>query len=211
MYLPKHFAQDDSAELHALMRAHPLATLVGQRADGGLSVNHVPLLFDPSDGAHGALRGHVARANPVWHELKPGSEVVAVFHGPEAYVTPSWYASKTEHGKVVPTWNYAVVHAHGTLQAIDDAQWVRSLVGELTAAHEATRQPPWGVADAPAEYVEQMLKAIVGIRIPLQRLVGKWKLGQNRPAADREGVAQGLAAEPGAQPMAALARTVAPK
>jgi transcriptional regulator len=199
MYLPKHFEQTDPAALHALMRDHPLAMLVSSGADG-LTADHVPLEFD---AATSTLRGHVARANPLWRHAH-GQAVLAVFRGPEAYVSPSWYPSKTEHHKVVPTWNYAVVHAHGTLQAVDDAPWLHTLVSRLTAHHEGARAQPWAVDDAPADYVQQMLRAIVGIQIPVDRLVGKWKISQNRSAADRDGVAAGLATDGAA--MAALVR-----
>jgi transcriptional regulator len=184
MYLPAAFAQTDAAELQALMQAHPLATLVLQGADG-LDAHHLPLLFDP---ATRSLRGHVARANPLWQQAAAGLPVLAVFQGPQAYVSPSWYPSKDEHHRVVPTWNYAVVHAHGTLRAIDDAGWLRTLLGHLTAAHEATRPQPWSMADAPADYLDRMLAAVVGIELQVSRLEGKWKLNQNRAMTDRQGV-----------------------
>jgi transcriptional regulator len=197
MYLPRHFEQNDPEALAALIRDHPLATLVSQGADG-LTADHVPLEYDAE---HRLLRGHVARANPLWRQAD-GRPVLAVFSGPQAYVSPNWYAAKAETHKVVPTWNYAVVHGHGTLRAVDDAAWLRDFVGRLTARHEFAQPAPWAVTDAPADYVEQMLRAIVGIEIPLERLVGKWKVTQNRSAADREGVAAAL----GAHPMAALVR-----
>lgn len=187
MYLPRHFAEDDPAALHALMRDHPLAVLVHTGGDG-LDADHVPLAFD---AAASVLRGHVARANPLWRSAD-GRPVLAVFRGAEGYVSPSWYPSKAIHHKVVPTWNYAVVHAHGRLRAVDDAPWLRALVGELTAQHEARRPAPWMVDDAPADYVQQMLRAIVGIEIAVERLEGKFKLGQNRSADDRAGVVAGL-------------------
>jgi transcriptional regulator len=194
MYQPAHFEQTDVAAIARLLAAHPLATLVWQSADG-LSAEHVPLLFDrgDADGAHGTLRGHVARANALWRE-GAGQPVMAVFQGTQAYVSPSWYPSKAAHGKVVPTWNYAVVHAHGTLRAVDDADWLRTLVGRLTDTHEAGLAQRWQVGDAPADFIAQMLGAIVGIEIPVARLQGKWKLSQNRNAADRAGVQAGLEA-----------------
>lgn len=195
MYLPRHFAQEDPAALHALMRDHPLAMLVHQGPDG-LTADHVPLEFD---AATQTLHGHVARANPLWRQAA-GQPVLAVFRGPEAYVSPSWYPSKAEHHKVVPTWNYAVVHAHGPLQVVDDAPWLHALVSRLTAHHETPQPQPWAVTDAPEDFVQQMLRAIVGIRIPVERLVGKWKVSQNRSAADRDGVAAAL----GPHPMADL-------
>ena len=190
MYVPLHFVQDDPMALRALMRDHPLATLI-VNASGGLSADHLPLLFDPGAGPQGTLHGHVARANPLWREAD-GREVLAIFHGPQGYVSPTWYASKAEHGKVVPTWNYAVVHAYGPLRAVDDKTWLRQFVVRLTEVHEGARPAPWSVSDAPADFVEQLLDAIVGFEIPLTRLVGKWKASQNRPAADRAGVASGL-------------------
>ena len=200
MYLPAHFEQTDPEALQALMREHPLATLVS-RAPDGLTADHVPLEFDARVGGHGALHGHVARANLLWRHAA-GSPVLAVFNGPQAYVSPSWYPSKATTHKVVPTWNYTVVHAHGVLEAVDDAPWLRALVGRLTRHHEAAQTDPWAVDDAPADFIQQMLRAIVGIRIPITRLVGKCKLSQNRDAADRLGVARGL----GIDPMAALVR-----
>jgi transcriptional regulator len=199
MYLPNQFAQTDRAALHALMAAHPLGAWVLQAADGSLSANHLPFLFDAEAGPHGTLRGHVARANPAWQALDGTARSLVIFQvifqGPQAYVTPTWYPSKQAHGKVVPTWNYAVVHAHGRARAIEDRAWLRTLVGRLTAEHESTRAAPWSVDDAPADFLAQMLDAIVGIEIELDALVGKWKVSQNRGAADRDGVVAGLAAQ----------------
>lgn len=193
MYQPAHFSPPDLDAILGLMRERPLATLVAATANG-LSANLVPFEYDPSAGPHGILRGHVARANPVWREATPGQDVLALFHGPQAYVSPGWYPSKQAHGKVVPTWNYAVVEARGRMTAIEDAVWLRALVGRLTDRHEAAQRRPWKVDDAPADFVAQMLGAIVGIEIRLSALNGKWKLSQNRSAADREGVQAGLAA-----------------
>lgn len=208
MYRPNHFVQSDDSAIAGLLERHPLATLVWTGGDG-LEAEHLPMLWDrlPADGPHGTLRGHVARANPVWREAN-GQPVLAVFKGTQAYVTPSWYPSKAATAKVVPTWNYAVVHAHGTLRAVEDAAWLRALVGRLTDTHEAARAHRWQVDDAPADYIDQMLRAIVGIEVMLTRVQAKWKVSQNRSAADRAGVAAGLGAEPGdeAQAMAALVR-----
>jgi transcriptional regulator len=195
MYRPAHFTEDDPAALAALMAAHPLAVLVHGTGDA-LTADHVPLVWD---AASRTLRGHVARANPLWRSAD-GQAVLAVFRGADAYVSPNWYPSKSAHQKVVPTWNYAVVHAHGRLRAVDDVRWLHAFVSGLTAWHEAAQPVPWAVGDAPAEYVAQMLRAIVGIEIGVERLVGKSKLSQNRDAADRTGVAAGL----GTHPMAAL-------
>jgi transcriptional regulator len=197
MYLPRHFEQNDPAALRWLMHEHPLAALVTV-ADGSLTADHLPLEYDADANL---LRGHVARANPLWRHAD-GQPVLAIFGGPQAYVSPSLYAAKAEHHKVVPTWNYAVVHGHGTLHAVDDAAWLHDFVSRLTARHESQREIPWAVTDAPADYVQQMLRAIVGIEIRQVRLVGKWKASQNRSEADRAGVAAGL----GADPMAALVR-----
>jgi transcriptional regulator len=199
MYLPKHFEQDDPAALAALMHDHPLATLVVATPDGP-TADLLPLEFHPAIGPRGTLRGHVARANPLWRHA--GVAALAVFQGPQAYVSPNWYPSKREHGKAVPTWNYTMVQARGALRAVDDAPWLRALVGRLTERHESTQPAPWAVSDAPDDYVQQMLRAIVGIEIELTSLLGKWKVSQNRSQADRQGVAQALATDP----MAALVR-----
>ena len=195
MYLPAHFQPPEPAALQALMAAHPLGAWVLHGEDG-LVANHLPFWFDATRGPHGTLCAHVARANPVWRALaEDGSPSLVMFQGAEGYVTPSWYPSKQQHGKVVPTWNYAVVHAHGRARAIDDPSWLRALVGRLTDTHEAPRAAPWGVDDAPADYLQQMLGAIVGIEIAVERLVGKWKMSQNRSEADRRGVVNGLAGQ----------------
>ena len=173
-----------------MVRDRPLATIVRVGANG-MDADPVPLLYDAGEGPHGMLRGHVARANPLWRDAD-GRDVLALFHGPQAYVSPGWYPSKTEHGKVVPTWNYVLVQAHGRLRAVDDAAWLRALVGRLTDTHEAARPAPWAVTDAPADYVDSMLRAIVGIEIVVTRLEGKWKSSQNRAEPDRAGVARGL-------------------
>ena len=207
MYLPKHFEQTDRAQLAALMAARPLATLVTRSGDG-CSADHIPLMYDATQGEHGLLRGHVARANPLWREAA-GHEVLAIFSGPQIYITPSWYPSKAGTAKVVPTWNYSVVHAHGPLRAIEDAPWLQGLVSELTQRQENPRAHPWRVSDAPDDYVQQMLRAIVGIEIPLTALIGKWKVTQNRSEADRLGVVAGLTGEAGenAAAMAALVKS----
>ena len=176
MYLPKHFAEDDVAEMHALMRARPLATLVSHGADG-LNANHIPLLL-----VDGKLQGHVARANPLWKAGNVAGEVLVIFHGDDSYISPSGYATKAEHGKVVPTWNYVAVHAYGELRIVDDPQWIFAQISALTAANEAVLPQPWAVTDAPVDYIEKMLGAIVGIEITITRLLGKWKVSQNQPA-----------------------------
>jgi transcriptional regulator len=194
MYMPKHFEETRVEVLHELIRAHPLATLV-VLSSRGLEANHIPLELDPAPAPYGTLRGHIARANPLWQDFSPEVEALVIFQGPDAYVSPSWYPTKQETAKVVPTWNYAVVHAYGPLRTIQDRVWLRSLVGRLTDQQEAARHDPWKVADAPSDYIEGLLDAIVGIEIPITRLIGKLKLSQNRPARDRDGVIEGLLRE----------------
>lgn len=191
MYIPEHFEERDVGVLQALMRSHPLGTWVTE-AEGQLVVNHIPLVLDATRGPCGTLRGHVARANPIWRTASSRVESVVVFQGPQAYITPSWYPAKQEHGRVVPTWNYVVVHAHGMPRIIDDLEWVRQHVVELTGLHEVDRDAPWRISDAPSGFIENQLKGIVGIEIPIARLVGKWKVSQNRSAADQQGVIAGL-------------------
>lgn len=193
MYQVAAFREDRIGVMQQLMREHPLATLV-TAIDGRPDANHLPLLLDPEPAPRGRLLGHVARANPLWREAAGGLDVLAVFQGPQAYVTPSWYETKRETGAVVPTWNYAVVHARCHLTVHQDRDWLHDLVTRLTNTHEAGRLQPWAVGDAPADYIERMLKAIVGIELRIDTLEGKWKVSQNRPAADRAGVAEGLAA-----------------
>ncbi len=193
MYLPTHFEETRAEVLHELLRAHPLGLLVTQDSGGGLAANSVPFVLDPDPaGGPGILRAHVARANPLWREARGDVESLVVFQGPQAYISPSFYASKAEHGKVVPTWNYVMVQARGRLRAIDDPAWVQAFVTRLTERQEAPRAQPWAVSDAPEDFIATMLKAIVGIEITLTALTGKWKVGQNRSAADRAGVAKGL-------------------
>ena len=202
MYLPKHFAEDNVAEMHALMRAHPLATLISHGPDG-LNANHIPLLLADAE-PYGTLQGHVARANPLWKAGNVAGEVLVVFQGDESYISPSGYATKTEHGKVVPTWNYAAVHAYGELKVIYDPAWIFGQISALTATNEAALPQPWAVTDAPADYIEKMLGAIVGIEITIDRLLGKWKVSQNQPAANQASLIAAL--EKAGDPMAGLIR-----
>lgn len=201
MYIPPLHAETNLAVIHALIRAHPLGGWVTM-GDGTLVANHIPFLLDEHRGEYGTLVAHIARANPVWRAFSPAIPSVVIFQGPESYITPSWYASKQEHGKVVPTWNYAVVHAHGIPTVIDDRDWLLAQITALTERHEASRALPWQVADAPAGFVENLMKAIIGIEIPIARLEAKWKVSQNRPEADKHGVVAGLRA---AEDSAALA------
>ena len=201
MYLPKHFAETDVGVMHELMRAHPLATLVTQGPDG-LDANHIPLHLDTAARPNGTLRGHVARANPLAADATVNRQILVIFKGPDCYISPSGYATKTEHGKVVPTWNYTAVHAYGELRLIDDAEWLLAQLHGLTAEHEGGLPRPWAVDDAPADYIGKMLGAIVGIEIAIDRLVGKWKVSQNQPAVNQESLITAL----NGQPMAGLIR-----
>jgi transcriptional regulator len=191
MYLPSHFEESRAEVLRQLIHDHPLGTLVTFGADG-LNANHVPFEFDPDPAPLGTLRAHVARANPVWSGYSREIEPLVIFQGPQVYITPSWYQTKKETGKVVPTFNYIVVHAYGAMRVIEDAAWLRDFVGRLTDRFESTRALPWSVTDAPEDFIATQLRAIVGIEIQLTRLTGKWKISQNRPAADRRGVVAGL-------------------
>jgi transcriptional regulator len=207
MYLPVAFEERRIGVLHDLIRAHPLGTLV-TLTPGGLDANHIPFEIDAAPAPRGTLRGHVARANPVWRMFTRDLDVLVVFQGPATYISPAWYPTKRETGRVVPTWNYAVVHAWGPLRVVEDRGWLRALVERLTNRHEADRPEPWRVSDAPPDFVERLLDAIVGLEIPIARLVGKWKVSQNRPPHDRVGVVEGLRRESGgaAAAMADLVR-----
>jgi transcriptional regulator len=194
MYIPDKFQETRVDVLHDCMRTNALSTLV-YASNSGLVADHVPFLVDSEPAPFGTLRGHVARANPLWKECPADREVLVVFHGPDAYITPSWYAAKREHGKVVPTWNYVVVHAYGCPRFIEDPAWLRGQITQLTETHEAGRAEPWKVTDAPEDYVAKQLRAIVGVEIVLTRLIGKWKANQNRSAADVRGVIEGLTSD----------------
>ncbi|MDP9045190.1 MAG: FMN-binding negative transcriptional regulator [Pseudomonadota bacterium] len=196
MYLPAAFEESRPDVLQALIREFPLASLVTLSTSGELAANSIPFLLEHGPaGGPGILRGHVARANPVWREARTDLDALVVFRGPQVYVSPSLYPGKADTGKVVPTWNYAEVQARGRLRAVEDRAWLLALVSRLTERHEAARPAPWAVTDAPADYIESMLGAIVGIELTLSALSGKWKVSQNRSAADRSGVMQGLRAQ----------------
>jgi len=207
MFVPPHFEESRTDVLAALIRAHPLGTLVTLGAEG-LNANHIPFLLDPDPAPHGTLVGHVSRANPAWRDFDPQVQALVVFQRTDSYITPSWYPTKQQTGKVVPTWNYAVVHAYGFLRIVEDAARLRAIVESLTLANESSRSHPWKVSDAPAEFVEQQLRGIVGIEIEIRRLIGKWKVSQNRDRADRGGVIEGLRErdDPNAEAMAELVR-----
>jgi len=192
MYTPAHFSVQDPASLHRIIWEHPLGILVTPSGQG-MDANHIPFEFDPAVGPCGLLKAHVARANPLWQECRDGAQVMVIFRGKEAYISPNWYPSKHEAHRQVPTWNYEVVHAHGWLTVHDDEKYVRGIVGRLTRTHEAPEPKPWKMSDSAPEYIDGMLKAIVGIEIRLDRLEGKAKLGQNREPRDRLGAADTLA------------------
>ena len=193
MYVPDHFAETRPDELHRLIAAHPLGVLV-TRGEAGLDANHLPFELDAAASGPGTLRAHVARANPVWTEVRDGDEVLVVFRAADAYVSPNWYPSKHETHRLVPTWNYRVVHAHGRIKVRDDERFLRGLVARLTRTHEAAQPRPWKMGDAPADHVDALLKAIVGLEVEITRLVGKFKLSQNREARDLQGAGEALIA-----------------
>ena len=192
MYIPPAFRDDDIESIRATIRAARLASLVTATTDGPVATP-LPLLLDETEGERGVLYGHVAKANPQW-KLPPIGDALAIFSGPDAYVTPSWYATKQESEKVVPTWNYIAVHAYGPVEFFQEPERLLGVVTRLTGRHEGARAKPWAVSDAPADFIAAQLRGIVGVRIPVTRFEGKRKMSQNRPEADRIGVAQGLAA-----------------
>jgi transcriptional regulator len=191
MYVPAHFSVPDNEALYRLIRENPLGILV-TNGGSGLDANHIPFELDPQQGPHGVLRAHVARANPVWKDVRDGAEVLVIFRAEDAYVTPNWYPTKHESHKQVPTWNYRVVHAHGTIAFHQDETFLRGLVGRLTRTQEASQPVPWQMSDSPKEYIAAMLKAIVGLEIGITRLVGKFKLSQNRELRDRLSLGEAL-------------------
>lgn len=195
MYLPDHFVEHRPEELHRVITEYPLGALV-LRGPQGLDANHLPFLLDASEGEHGHLLAHVARANPLWHEVSDGDEALIIFRAANAYISPGWYPTKQEHHRTVPTWNYQVVHAHGTIWIRQDEAWLRGVVARLTRDHEqqVSQDKPWKMTDAPRDYIAQQLGAIVGLEIRITRLVGKWKLGQNREERDRLSAAAALEA-----------------
>jgi transcriptional regulator len=191
MYTPKAFEVTDLAVLHAAMKHSELATLVTMTTQG-LVATHLPLLLDETKGEYGTLTGHVSRANPQWRETDTEAEALIIFLGPDTYVSPNWYPAKQETGRVVPTWNYAAIHAYGRLTFYEDPEWLRTMVTELTKRHEASFPAPWQVTDAPPVYIDSQLKAIVGFEFRILRLEGKQKFNQNRSVEDRLGVIEGL-------------------
>lgn len=207
MYVSKHHRLDEREAIFALMESHPLGAWVCMGKDG-LIANHVPFFLDRDKGPFGTLIGHVSRANPVWRESVGITSSMVMFQGAQAYITPAWYPGKNEHGKVVPTWNYAVAHAHGTARAIEDRDWLLDMLNRLTNAHETRQATPWRVDDAPTDYIDKLLRGIVGIEIPIDRLEAKLKASQDEDLQDRIGTVQGLQQMPcdAARSMAALVR-----
>jgi transcriptional regulator len=191
MYSPPQFEQPDIEVMHELIRNHPLATLITQ-GKKGIDANHIPLYLSPLPEPFGVLRGHIARANPLWQDLATDNESLVIFHGVNAYISPSWYATKQEAGKVVPTWNYTVVHAYGSLRIVDDATWIRTQLNVLTQHNEASFVHPWTVSDAPDDFTEKLIGAVVGIELVITRLSGKWKVSQNQPLQNQNSVINGL-------------------
>ncbi len=191
MYIPTANEEKRIPVMQALMNSNPLAALV-TLGSAGLIASHIPMVLEDDGSPFGLLRGHVARSNTQWSDLSPTVDALAIFAGPQHYISPSWYPAKAEHGKVVPTWNYAVVHAGGPVRVIEDKQWLREHVSRLTTIHEAGFPAPWKISDAPEEYLAALLNGIVGIELSIRRLEGKWKLSQNRSEQDRNGVAAGL-------------------
>ena len=194
MYIPQHFEEPRPERLHALIAQHPLGILITQ-GSGGLDANHLPFELETREGSLGILHTHVARANSVWRDVASGDEVLVVFRAADAYISPNWYPSKHEHHRQVPTWNYIVAHAHGRVTVRDDERYLRGLVGRLTKRHEASEPHPWRMGDSSPAFINEMLASIVGIEIGITRLVGKFKLGQNKEKRDVLGAAHALKAQ----------------
>lgn len=205
MYQPPAFRENDLPTLHAFIGAHPLGLLISASPSGMLA-NPIPFLVYADEGDKGVLRCHLSRANGQWQALRDAAEALVVFQGTDGYVTPSWYPAKAEHGKVVPTWNYAMVQVRGSAKVFEDAAWLHANVSALSDSHETGRQKPWAVTDAPDDYIAAQLRGIVGVEIAIASIEGKFKFSQNRPEADRRGVAAGLADEPGAQAHRAMVK-----
>lgn len=196
MYVPALFKEDRVAVLHEAIRKYGFGTLVTS-SETELEASHIPMLLDPEPAPLGTIIGHLAKANPQWQRVKPDAQALAIFLGPNTYITPSWYPTKQQTGKVVPTWNYLAIHAYGALSFFDNPEELRAHVSTMTDTHEAPRDAPWAVSDAPERFVDQMLRAIVGFKLCITRLEGKWKMSQNRPTEDVSGVLEGLRREPG--------------
>ena len=193
MYIPKANEETRVPILHTFMQTHPLASLITM-GSAGMIASHIPLVLTEDGSEFGLLQGHISRANTQWRDLNPAIDALAIFTGDQHYITPSWYPMKQETGKVVPTWNYAVVHAYGPMRLIEDPQWLIQHLEKLTSIHESSFTFPWKVSDAPPDFIAALCNGIIGLEIPIRRLEGKWKVSQNRNAEDRQGVAEGLAA-----------------
>ena len=191
MYIPRANQEDRISVLHKLMEDQPFASLITM-GSSGLFASHIPMVLE-QNGAKGQLRGHISRANPQWRDYTPSVEALAIFSGPQHYITPNWYLEKQESGKVVPTWNYVVVHAYGYLKIVEDGEWLMAHLASLTNIQEAESAVPWNIEDAPADYIASLANGIVGLEMTVERLEGKWKVSQNRPEQDRRGIAGGLA------------------
>ena len=192
MYVPRAFEEKRVSVMQALIASRPLGTLVTMGADG-LFASHIPLVLEDDGSQFGVLKGHISRANTQWREFTPSVDALAIFSGPQHYISPNWYPGKEEHGKEVPTWNYAVVHAHGPLKVIEDEHWLLTLLNHLTNIHEAGSPVPWKVSNAPEDFIKSLLKGIIGLELSIRRLEGKWKVSQNRTEGERKGVINGLA------------------
>jgi transcriptional regulator len=206
MYVPSHFSETQPEAMHDLIHAYPLATLVTMGVNG-LEANHIPLGLEVSASGLATLSGHMARANPAWNEAGEIHGALAIFQGPASYISPNWYPTKQEHGKVVPTWNYVAVHAHGTLKFHTDPAWIRAQLERLTHQMESAQPHPWAVSDAPPDFTAKLIEHVVGIELVVERLVGKWKVSQNQPAMNQAGVIQGLESTGGMADLA-MARIV---
>jgi transcriptional regulator len=191
MYVPKYFEVTDVHVLHELIHDYPLATLITTSVHG-LNANHIPMHLAATPEPYGTLIGHVAKANPILEDIYGEKQSLAIFHGPNSYITPSWYETKKEHGKVVPTWNYVVVHVYGKLRVVDNPEWLRVQLETLTDQNESQFSAPWAVSDAPVEFTEKLFESIVGIEMKITKLIGKWKVSQNQPPQNRESIIEGL-------------------
>lgn len=202
MYVPQTFEEKRLPVLHELIQSQPFCSLITMGASSGLFASHLPMVLHGAEGSFGVLHGHISRANKQWREFDPEIEALAIFSGPQHYISPSWYPEKKEHGKVVPTWNYAVVHAYGRLGIMDQSEWLATHLQELTDKHEEASPVPWKVSDAPADFIQSLSRGIVGMELTIHRLEGKWKVSQNRSEADRRGVIEGLEALDSAESLA---------
>ncbi len=191
MYIPRANEENRVSVMQALMVSHPLATFV-TLGDSGLFASHIPMVLENDGSQFGVLKGHISRANRQWRDFVPTVDALAIFAGPQHYISPNWYPGTREHGKAVPTWNYVVVHAYGPLKVIQDDEWLLTNVEKLTNIHEAGSPVPWKVSDAPKDFIKSQLNGIVGLELPIQRLQGKWKVSQNRTESERKGVVEGL-------------------